>query len=176
MSVLSAPVAVLATVVAFAACAKLHDPSTTTGALRANGIPAGDAVVRFGAMLEFVVAASVLVTGARVALAALAASYAGFTVFVVVALRRDRPLATCGCVGRADSPPSRVHVALDALAAAVVATAAVRGVDAPVRILTSVTPMEAITFAVLVVLGTGLFLASITVLPVVLALRAPTRT
>lgn len=175
MSVLSVPVAVLAAVVAFAACAKLRDPSTTAGALRASGVRAGDTVVRLGAVVELAVAAAVLVTGARVALGALAASYAGFTVFVVVALRRDRPLATCGCVGRADSPPSRVHVVLDAVAAAVVAIAAVRGVDAPVRVPASLTPVEAITFAVLVVLGTGLFLASITVLPALLALRAPTR-
>jgi hypothetical protein len=175
MSALSAPVAVVAVVVAFAACAKVLDPTTTVGALRAAGVAARDAMVRAGALVELGVALAVLVSGARVALVTLGLSYLGFTLFVVLALRSRRPLATCGCVGRADSPPSRIHVVLDALAAAVLVAAAVVGVDAPARVVTSVAVPEAVTFVLLVATGAALFGAAITTLPVLLALRSPTR-
>ena len=35
--------------------------------------------------------------------------YAGFTAFVVIALRRGGVLSSCGCFGRADTPPTRAH-------------------------------------------------------------------
>jgi hypothetical protein len=175
MSALTGPVAVVALVVAFAAVVKVLDPVTTTGALRAAGVPARDGLVRLGALTELVIAGAVLVTGGRVALLALAISYAGFTVFVAVALGRDRPLATCGCVGRADAPPSAVHVVLDGSAALVATVAALVGTDAPVRVVTSTTPLVGLNYVVLVVTGASLFVASITVLPALLRLRAPTR-
>ena len=35
--------------------------------------------------------------------------YAGFTAFVVIALRRGGVLSSCGCFGKADTPPTRAH-------------------------------------------------------------------
>jgi hypothetical protein len=125
--------------------------------------------------VELVIAVAVLVSGGRVALLALALSYTAFTAFVVVALRRDRPLATCGCVGRADAPPSSVHVVLDGSAAAIAVVAALVGTDPAVRLLTSTTPFVAATDATLVITGASLFVVSITALPALLRLRAPTR-
>lgn len=57
--------------------------------------------------------------------AAVAASYAAFTVVVLVVRHRGGPLASCGCFGTPDTPASRLHVAVDVLlAAAAVAVAA----------------------------------------------------
>jgi hypothetical protein len=57
--------------------------------------------------------------------ALVALSYAAFGVVVAYARRRGGPLATCGCFGRPDTPPTRVHLALDlALAVAAAVTAA----------------------------------------------------
>jgi hypothetical protein len=78
-------------------------------------------------------------------------------------------------VGRADAPPSAVHVVLDGSAALVATVAALVGTDAPVRVVTSTTPLVGLTYVVLVVTGASLFVASITVLPALLRLRAPTR-
>ncbi len=41
-----------------------------------------------------------------------AASYAGFSGFVLTALVRKSPLATCGCFAKTDTPPTVTHVVL----------------------------------------------------------------
>jgi hypothetical protein len=62
--------------------------------------------------------------------ALVATSYALFSGVVVLARRRGDPLATCGCFGRPDTPPTLVHLALNVLflaAAVAVALAAPAG-------------------------------------------------
>ncbi len=49
--------------------------------------------------------------------ALVAAAYAGFAVFVLVALRRGWALSSCGCFGRPDTPPTPAHAVLNAGAA-----------------------------------------------------------
>jgi hypothetical protein len=56
---------------------------------------------------------------------ALAAWYAGFTVFVAVALRRAVPLASCGCLGTPDTPPSPAHLVVDGVFALVAVLVAI---------------------------------------------------
>ncbi|HVX23471.1 MAG TPA: MauE/DoxX family redox-associated membrane protein [Acidimicrobiales bacterium] len=84
-------------------------------------------VVRIGAGAEAALGVAGLVVADPVVAAMVAASYAGFAGFVVLALRRGGPLATCGCFGRPDTPPTVLHVVVDlglAAAAAWVAVAA----------------------------------------------------
>ena len=45
-------------------------------------------------------------------------AYAGFAVFILVALRRGWALSSCGCFGRPDTPPTPAHAVLNAGAAA----------------------------------------------------------
>ena len=40
--------------------------------------------------------------------------YAGFGLFVALALYRRIPIASCGCFGKVDTPPSVLHLALNA--------------------------------------------------------------
>lgn len=93
--------------------AKVVDPSRTAGALAALGVPAGPAVVRVGAAVEAVLGAVALVVGGRITAALVGVSFAAFGLFVVVALRSGRPIGTCGCFGRADTPPRPSHVVVD---------------------------------------------------------------
>ncbi|MCW2679056.1 MAG: hypothetical protein JWM62_457, partial [Frankiales bacterium] len=67
-------------------------------------------------------------TGSRLAAAGIALSYAAFSGFVLLALRRGGVLASCGCFGKADTPPTATHVAVTAGLAAVAAVVAVRPV------------------------------------------------
>jgi hypothetical protein len=53
--------------------------------------------------------------------------YIAFAVWVFVALRLDVPLASCGCLGRDDTPPSWAHFALNLIGAGVTVAAAVDG-------------------------------------------------
>jgi hypothetical protein len=97
--------------------AKLFDAAPTRGALRAAGLPSGRVVVTALAIWEMMVGATALAIPGPVAPLAVAATYAGFTAFVGYALARDLPLQSCGCFGRTDTPPSVIHLVVDATAA-----------------------------------------------------------
>jgi hypothetical protein len=101
-----------------AGIAKAIRPSDTSNALRRAGLRVGSGAVRAGALAEVAVAAAALLAPGAVTGALVAAAYASFAGFIVVALRKDWPLASCGCFGRPDTPPTVAHAALDAGAAA----------------------------------------------------------
>jgi hypothetical protein len=85
-------------------------------------------IVRVGALAETALGA-VAIFFPRPAVAALVAlSYVGFFGFVAFARWRGGPLATCGCFGRPDTPPTALHLIIDlVLAAAAVAVGATGG-------------------------------------------------
>jgi hypothetical protein len=101
----------------FAGLAKLGRPQTTVLALKRTKLPATRALVRTGASAELVVAVAALahpgaITGTLVAL-----SYAGFALFVAIALRYRWPLSSCGCFAKPDTVPTGAHAVLNAGAA-----------------------------------------------------------
>ena len=112
-----------------AGAAKVADPTTTAGALAALGWPSSPGLVRTGAAGEALLGAAALVVGGPVLAALVAASYLGFVAFVVAALRAGTPLSSCGCFGRADTPPHPGHVVVDAALAAGALAAAIAGAD-----------------------------------------------
>jgi len=95
--------------------AKLVDPDPTTGAMRAARLPASTPITYTLGLVESTVAVLALAVGGP-AVAAGAVLYAGFTVFTLAATVYDVPIQSCGCFGRADTPPSRIHVAFNLLA------------------------------------------------------------
>lgn len=101
-----------------AGAAKVVDPSRTAGALAALGWPSSPVLVRVGAAAELLLGTATLVVGGRVLAMLVAASYLGFALFVMAALRSGTPLGTCGCFGQADTPPRPHHVVFDAALAA----------------------------------------------------------
>jgi len=118
----------LAGLLVVAGGAKLLRPADLTRALRAAGLPVppgpvGDAVVRAGAALEVLIGGWALLAGGRVGMGGLVVSYAGFAGFVAVALLRGTPLATCGCFGEPDTPPTPAHALVCAAGAVVAAVA-----------------------------------------------------
>ena len=113
MDVVAAPYLAAALLLVVAGVAKALDPLTLVRALRAAGLtvraPLLARFVRAGAALEAVIGGVAVVSPSRTAALAVAASYAGFTLFVLQALRSGSPLASCGCFGKADTPPTRLH-------------------------------------------------------------------
>jgi len=104
--------------------AKLADPAPTSGALRVAGMVSGSGVVYTLAMAEIATGAASLLGGGAWGGWAMAALYGGFGVFVAFALRRRLPnlgggpgallpISSCGCFGKADTPPSLVHLFLN---------------------------------------------------------------
>lgn len=101
-----------------AGAAKVRRPYDSAVALRAAGLPATPGRVRVAAAGEVAVAVAALAAPGPVPAALVALSYLGFAAFVAVALRRRLPLASCGCFGRPDTPPSLTHVVVNVAAAA----------------------------------------------------------
>jgi hypothetical protein len=128
MDALAGPYLASAALLVAAGGAKTVDPLPLVRALRSSGLPAPVLLVRAGAVAEVAVGLLAAATGSAAAAAGVALSYAAFTGFVVVALVRGGVLASCGCFGKADTPPTRTHVAVTAGFALVAAAVALRPV------------------------------------------------
>ena len=128
MDVVAAPYLAAALLLVVAGVAKALDPLSLVRALRAAGLtvraPLLVRFVRVAAVFEAAVGALAIVSPSRTAALAVAASYAGFTLFVLQALRTGSPLASCGCFGKADTPPTGLHVAVTGVLAVAAAGAA----------------------------------------------------
>lgn len=116
----AAPFLAATVVLGGAGLAKLWRPADTARALQAAGLRVSWNTVRLGALAEVALSVAALVTPGALTGALIAAAYAGFAGFVLVAMARGWPLSSCGCFGRADSRPGYQHAVLD-LGASVVA-------------------------------------------------------
>jgi hypothetical protein len=101
-----------------AGAAKVARPGDTARALRRS-----PGLVRGGAAVEVAVGVGAGTVGGPVLIGAVAASYAAFAAFVIVALARGWSLASCGCFGEPDSPPTVLHVLIDTTLGAVAVAA-----------------------------------------------------
>jgi hypothetical protein len=113
------PYAAAAVLLGVAGVPKVRDPGDLVRAVRSVGMPFGRGSVRAVAVAEVVVAVAALAVPSRVTAVLLAAMYAVFTAFVVTALRRGGVLSSCGCFGRADTPPTRAHAVVTGAASVV---------------------------------------------------------
>jgi len=116
-----------------------------------------------GAAVELVLGVAALVIGGAVTWALVAASYLAFAVFVGAALRSGKPVGSCGCFGREDTPPHIVHVVLDLALAGAAVGAAATGV-VPLDAVTS-SPGQGTVVVLLSLLGVGLIYAAFVELP-----------
>lgn len=97
---------------------KVADPRDTVRGMRSAGLPSSPALVRALAAVEVLVGLAVLLGPGRWAALATGLLYAGFTGFVLLALRRGGVVESCGCLGQVDTPPTRGHAAATGLVAA----------------------------------------------------------
>ena len=109
---LAGPYVAAAALLVLAGVPKVRDPMPLVRALRSAGWPSGRGLVRLVAVVETAIGLLALAVPSRPTGLLLAMSYAVFTVFVVVALRRGGVLASCGCFGKADTPPGLPHAVL----------------------------------------------------------------
>ena len=127
MDAMTGPYAAAAALLVVGGAPKAWAPADTARALRALRLPAGRPLVRALGVLEVVTGVLALTTSHRGVALAVAGWYAVFAVVVVLALRSDKPLASCGCFGKADTPPTRTHLALVVTASLAAGAAAARG-------------------------------------------------
>lgn len=169
MSVVSAIHASAAVLLLVAGVAKLARPADGFAGL--VGFRARPVLVRILGGGEIVAGAGALWLGGPVAASAVGLLYAAFALAVLRALLTGAE--SCGCFGRLDAPPSRVHVGGNLVLAGVSFVAA--GADnAPVQaIVQSISdrPAVGVALAAEIVVMAGLGLVAFTALPEALGAR-----
>lgn len=106
--------AIFSLVLVLTGAAKVARPFDLQRALTSLGMPRIPGVGVAIGLIEVIVGVAALF--APSVLWAQAALYLAFAGWVVLALRSNVPLASCGCLGRADTPPSAAHVTLNLVA------------------------------------------------------------
>jgi uncharacterized protein YjeT (DUF2065 family) len=134
---LVSPTLAAALLLVLAGAPKLVNPHDTRRALGSVGLPVPAVVVRAGGLVEVAIGTLALVQGGTVADGLVAASYLGFTIFVIVALRSGGVIASCGCVGRPDTPPTLAHILVTAAFAVLTGVAAAVGSTGVLTLTTS---------------------------------------
>lgn len=112
--VTAAPYLACTALLGLAGLAKIARPENTVRALREAGFPATRSAVRAGATAETGISVAALILPSAFTGAMVAASYFGFTVFTVLALRMRWPISSCGCFGKPDTVPTTAHAFLNA--------------------------------------------------------------
>lgn len=174
MTVMAGPFAIAAALLAIGGVLKAIRPGDTANALRGVGLPGSTTLVRVGGVAEVIVGGAALVTGGTVSAALVAVSYLGFLTFVLVALRRDVPVSSCGCFGKVDTPPSQVHVGVNLVA---VTAAVAVAFDPGAGLVDTVhgQPLAGIPYLLLVGLGVSLVFVALSSLPQTLAFVSTAR-
>jgi hypothetical protein len=117
-------------------------------------------VVRAGALAEAALGAVALAFPRPATATLVALSYACFFGVVAYARRRGGPLATCGCFGRPDTPPTALHLVMDLVLAGAAAAVAVRA-PSHGALVTELAHQPWAGFPLLVVSAVGLWLTTL---------------
>lgn len=141
---------------------KFVDPAPTRGALQATGLPAFDWAVYLIGTAEIAAALTGTVLGGWTSLG-VALTYLGFAGFVAYALLRRIPLQSCGCFGKADTPPTWGHLVFNVVSAGVAIGVAVTGTE-PLGILAG-QPLGAVLYLAFVAIGVWVVYLLLTELP-----------
>lgn len=161
---LAAPFFIAAALLTLAGGSKLADPQPTQGALESVGLPHRRSIVVILGVVEVALGALAIGVGGSITAIAVAASYLGFAAFVGAALRRGGAVASCGCFGKEDTPPTVGHVVLNIAAAAVAAGAAIAPVGSILDVIEN-QPALGLPFIGFVILGTWLAYLALALLP-----------
>lgn len=127
MSAFDGPLLAAALLLVVAGVAKIVRPESTVGALHSVSAPASTWSVRILGAGEIALGAAALIIGGVVVDTLVAVAYAAFLTFVLVARRHGGAVASCGCFGREDTPPTGAHVIVTTLAVGVAMMAAATG-------------------------------------------------
>ena len=128
--------------------------------------------VRIGGAAEALLGAAALATGWAPFVLLVGASYLGFAGFVLGARRAGVPVASCGCLGRVDTPPHAVHVVGNLLCVGAALGAALTG-SPPIGSVLADQPLGGVPFVVLLGVGVGAATLAMAALPRALTAARP---
>lgn len=145
MHILAGPYFAVAALLVLAGAHKVVRPGAAVLALGSVGARVPSWMVRVGALAECVVGFAAIFAGGALPATGVAASYAGFAVFVVVAFTKGGVVSSCGCFGKADTPPTGLHVAVN-VACSALATSYATGSTLPLRDVVGEQPLAGAPF------------------------------
>jgi hypothetical protein len=119
---LTPPLLIAAALLVVAGVPKVLRPAATARALAGVGLPGRSSLVRLLGAAEVAIGTAAIAAGGPLPALAVGTAYLGFAAFVAIAMGRGG--ASCGCLGGDETPPTAVHLVLDATAAAVALLAA----------------------------------------------------
>jgi len=111
------PFFLAATLLIVTGALKIVRPRATAQAMLDVGVPGSVGAARGLGALEIAVATWAIVAPARGGASALAVLYLAFAAFLGYVVRTHPDAGSCGCAGAKAVPPSRLHLALDGVAA-----------------------------------------------------------
>jgi hypothetical protein len=161
--------AAAAVLLMIAGLAKLGRPAPAAELVTTLGLPAPLSGVRALGLLEVALALAALAVGGRSPAMAVGGLYLLFALVVVRALSLGA--SSCGCFGRADTPPSWVHV-LGNTGFAIASFVTVAADRSPVDVMGD-QPAAGVPFVALIGVLAGLAIVTLTALPEALAARRP---
>lgn len=171
MDGLLGPLLVTVLVLAAAGSLKTLRPQPTATVIAAFPLALGDparvALARLLGIFEVAVSIWALTTLSSEAFAVVAGLYVLFAAFVLSSLSGSLPVASCGCFGSDDSPPTVGHLVFNAVAAGLASIAASQNMtwsEFDLDVIGSVILLVA------VLAGTALSVLALAVLPSVLSL------
>lgn len=147
---LSTSAAIFSLLLVVTGVAKVSRPHDVEKALTSLGLPRIPHAGSLLGVVEIIVGVGALF--APVLLLAQGLLYFLFAIWVGLALRADVPIASCGCLGRADTPPSLAHIVLDLVAVVVSVLAGIEGSGLSIEL-----GLDGV--AQLTVIGVGVYLA-----------------
>ncbi|MEZ5142870.1 MAG: hypothetical protein R2726_10170 [Acidimicrobiales bacterium] len=163
-TLLAGPFFAFAVLLAAAGALKLGRPEGAVRALRTAGLPAPEVGVRALGVAEVVLAAAAIAVGGRVTAGLVTVAYLGFAAFTARVVARSDATASCGCFGETEAPANRLHVALNLVAAAMVATVVVWPTAGLLDVVSD-QPLAGIPFLALTLLLAWLWSVLYTVVP-----------
>ena len=173
MDGLSGPFFIAAALLVLAGVPKITEPGDTVRAIRSVGLRTNSLSVRVLAVLEVVVGLAVISFGGPLPAALLTLLYAGFAGFIVLAIRRGGAIASCGCFGKTDTPPTYAHLVLN-LSAVGLGIAALLAPPGGLVDIIGDQPAFGVPFVGFVALGAWLGYVTLALLPQLNASRSKT--
>jgi hypothetical protein len=170
--VLSGPFALAAALLAVGGVMKMVRPGPAAGALAALHIPAALSAARLMGGAELIAGSAALVVGGRGAALVVAGFYLVFAAFVAMAISGRVEVASCGCFGQEDAPPTVAHLVIDLCAAGVCLVAAVAAPPSGIIEVLATQPWAGIPFIGFLILGVAALVMAMTELPRLNAARA----
>lgn len=165
---MAGPLFAISLILVLSGALKVVSPDSAAGALTVLGVPAPNIAVRLLGGGEMALGVSGLIVAGSVIAGIVAGAYFCFAVVAEVLRRGDKGVASCGCFGRNDTPPSLLHTGVNVLAGVLGVGAVVWPADDLWAVLAD-QPAAGIPFVALVLLGSYLLFVAFTALPKVFA-------